>query len=329
MKAILIDDEQLALDFLERQLNKISTVTIVGTYTNPKVGLEYIMNHDVDVVFLDVDMPEISGLELAERILSEKPAITVVFITAYNEYAVAAFDLNALDYIVKPIELSRLQKTVKRIVQKKSQHNNDTKPKRVFVNVSQQLLMGYQPTKLRAVSWRTLKALELFLYLLQNQNHLVRKSVLAELLWPDLTTDNSYSQLYTAIYHVRNVLRDFNDHFQIKSTAEGYILYLTNVVVDIQEWEKSIQSLPNLTVDSVRIYEEMMTLNQRPYLEEYDYLWAENERYRLEQLWLKISFKIAKHYFERNLLEQAKNWYIKICERHKTEEEAHFFLMII
>src|SRR5690606_38514667 len=115
MRVILVDDERLALDYLERQLMKLDEVMILGKYTNPFMGKEQILQQDVDVIFLDISLPEINGIELAEQILEKKPDIHIVFVTAYNEHAVKAFELNALDYIVKPIIAERLAITMKRV----------------------------------------------------------------------------------------------------------------------------------------------------------------------------------------------------------------------
>src|SRR5690625_735880 len=115
MRAILIDDEPLALDFLGRQLKKISDISIVHKFVKFNLNKDGAILEDIDVVFLDIEMPAINGLELAEKMLEIKPTIIIVFVTAFSEYAVQAFELNTLDYIVKPIQLDRLEKTLERI----------------------------------------------------------------------------------------------------------------------------------------------------------------------------------------------------------------------
>lgn len=329
MKVILIDDEQLALDLLERHLNKIGDFTIVGKYTNPLIGLECIIEDDVDIVFLDINMPEVNGLEVAEKIQNEKPNIPIVFITAYDEYAVTAFELNALDYLIKPIRIDRLQKTVDRI--RNTLHISARKRPHVqlYINICGQLLIGETKEVLQSISWRTAKAKELFLYLLHHENQLINKSLLAELLWPDLDPDKSFSQLYTTVYHVRNKLRDFNGHFKIESSMEGYILYTEDIFIDLFEWEKQIRSLPPVTAKLIEQYEEIMELNDASYLGEYDYLWAEATRYKYENLWLKFALKMGNYYFTTEYFEAAIIWYRKICERHPTIEDAHLALMEI
>lgn len=115
MRVVCIDDEDLALRLLERQLEKSSEMEIVGTFTNPLEGLDFIIGNEVDVVFLDIDMSPINGMGIAEKILEKLPETIIVFVTAYESYAVEAFELDAIDYILKPVKASRLRATVDRI----------------------------------------------------------------------------------------------------------------------------------------------------------------------------------------------------------------------
>ncbi|WP_182914587.1 LytTR family DNA-binding domain-containing protein [Paenibacillus thiaminolyticus] len=118
MRAILIDDEYLALAYLNDLLAETGEMVIEGTYQDPKRALKEMEEIAPDVVFLDIDMPEMTGIELAERIQSSLPATQIVFITAYDHYAVKAFELNAIDYLLKPVEVERLTATLERLAEK-------------------------------------------------------------------------------------------------------------------------------------------------------------------------------------------------------------------
>jgi len=118
LRVILIDDEQPALDYLEYHLNRISDFKVFGKYTDPYEGKHLIENEQVDLVFLYIQIPNLDGIELAEQLLEKKPKLPIIFVTAYEKYAVKAFEINTIDYILKAISSSRLQKTVKRIEEK-------------------------------------------------------------------------------------------------------------------------------------------------------------------------------------------------------------------
>lgn len=112
LKCILIDDEPLARSMLKEMLQDVDGIEIVGECSNGFEGVKSIQALQPDIVFLDVQMPKINGFEMLE-LLDEKP--NVIFITAFDEYAVQAFEVNAIDYLLKPIEPARLTKAIDRI----------------------------------------------------------------------------------------------------------------------------------------------------------------------------------------------------------------------
>jgi len=112
LRAFLIDDEALALARLARMLDATGRVAIVGRATDPREGLAAVATAAIDVLFLDIQMPGLSGFELLER-LPAGPA--VVFTTAHDEHAIRAFEVNAVDYLLKPIERARLDAALDRV----------------------------------------------------------------------------------------------------------------------------------------------------------------------------------------------------------------------
>lgn len=114
MNCIIVDDEMPACEELKYFLNEYSNIEIKGIFNSSLEALDYLMNDKVDVVFLDIDMPKLNGLELARLLKDTK----VVFVTAYREYGADAFDLNAFDYLVKPYSKERIITTFNRLKEK-------------------------------------------------------------------------------------------------------------------------------------------------------------------------------------------------------------------
>ncbi len=115
MKALIIDDERLARTELKRLLNPFKDIKVVGEAVNADDAIEKIDQLKPDLLFLDIQMPGKSGFEL----LGELDTVpTVIFTTAYDEYALKAFEYNALDYLLKPIEPKRLEETITKLVEK-------------------------------------------------------------------------------------------------------------------------------------------------------------------------------------------------------------------
>ncbi|HJT90151.1 MAG TPA: response regulator [Bryobacteraceae bacterium] len=109
LRVYLVDDEPLALKGLTRLLKITGRVEIAGAATDPRVALEFLSNHEVDAVFLDVQMPGLTGFELLARLPSHP---LVVFTTAFDRFALNAFEVNSVDYLLKPIEPRHLDRAL-------------------------------------------------------------------------------------------------------------------------------------------------------------------------------------------------------------------------
>jgi two-component system LytT family response regulator len=118
MKALLIDDERLARNELRRLLAVHPGITVAGEAANAKQAREQLAALQPDLIFLDVQMPGETGMELLESL--EPPVPHVIFTTAYDEFAVKAFELNALDYLLKPVDPARLAAALARLHEKTS-----------------------------------------------------------------------------------------------------------------------------------------------------------------------------------------------------------------
>ncbi len=138
MKAILIDDERLARQELRSLLAPYSEIQIVGEANNAETAIESIKQLKPDVIFLDIQMPGKNGFDLLEEI-SGVPE--VVFVTAYDEYAIRAFEINALDYLLKPVQASRLADTVKKILNKETLDKGEVREQTQALNDDDQVFV--------------------------------------------------------------------------------------------------------------------------------------------------------------------------------------------
>lgn len=109
MKCVAIDDEPLALQLVQGFAQKTGTLDVVATFTDAVRAKDYLQQNDIDLLFLDIQMPDINGLDFFSS-LEKKPL--VIFTTAFSQYAVEGFNLDAVDYLVKPFDFERFQKAV-------------------------------------------------------------------------------------------------------------------------------------------------------------------------------------------------------------------------
>jgi DNA-binding LytR/AlgR family response regulator len=109
LSCAIVDDEYLAIKILEEYISRMSFIHLVRSFKDPLEAVEYLQKNKIDILFLDIQMPYINGVELLKK-LSSPPL--VIFTTARHEFAVQAFELNAMDYLVKPISFQRFDKAI-------------------------------------------------------------------------------------------------------------------------------------------------------------------------------------------------------------------------
>ncbi|MFY1047519.1 LytR/AlgR family response regulator transcription factor [Chryseobacterium sp. GP-SGM7] len=109
MKCIIVDDEPLARQEMQALINDVSDLEIIGSFSNAPAALKFLKINSVDLIFLDIEMPMVTGLEFAAQLPEDT---LVIFTTAYPKYALESYELDAIDYLLKPIDKSRVQKAI-------------------------------------------------------------------------------------------------------------------------------------------------------------------------------------------------------------------------
>lgn len=302
MKVFLIDDERLALVQLERMLRQTTEVTSMVSFQDPMQAVEQAAALQPDIIFLDIHMPEITGLQAAELLSEVCPLADVVFVTAHDEYAVQAFELNAVDYVLKPVQTSRLQKTMERLITRRSlPAASETATEHTQkINCFKTLKFQSSGQSPELPKWRTAKAQELFAYMLHHRGQILHKSTLLEIFYPEMDLKRAMTQLYTTIYQVRQCIQKMNMNITIQNSSiqEGYILDIGHVVLDIEQWEKELDKLNGPISTQFDRVLHLLAEYEGDYLQDYGYIWAENERERLRQLWLNLARRLASYYLE-------------------------------
>lgn len=337
IRALLVDDEKLAILVLTKQLlNILPDVEIVDSCTNPLQAIEQAKIHKPDVIFLDIVMPEVNGMQAAEMMQAASPQSDIVFVTGYDRYAIDAFEMNALDYVLKPVQAERLAKTMSRVTERMTlMKSKPDEPAGQMICCFKTLRPAYVPSGPSREAgqaqfrWRTTKAQELFAYLLHNRNQFVSKDLLIQEFWPDQDFKKASTYLYTTIYHIRKCLEQAGMPVEIvnASGGEGYTLHTLQVIVDVDRFEQGIRNLGEITEEN---YEEHYQLNQlyiNDYLADHDYHWAEGERQRLRLLWLHHSMNLVQFYIQAGKVHEAINEYKRILGVHPYNEKTHLGLI--
>lgn len=284
MRAILIDDEPLSLEGMERLLRRYG-VEVAAAYLDPAEALAGGPGVGADVAFVDIEMPGMNGLEAAARLMSDMPDLAVVFVTAYDQYAISAFELNATDYLLKPVQPKRLEATLARIAERMRLRRAWERPQQMMFRCFLRLSVTEGDGTDRDVQWRTSKAKELFAYLLHMRNKPVPKDVLIDLIWPDLDLGRAQTHLHTTVYQIRQTLKAAGLPIKLNYADGGYRLDLNGAGVDVDLFEQRLSAWErgeSPSGDGMNLWRE---LYRGDYFELEGYLWAEPERERMRNRW--------------------------------------------
>ncbi|MBO9610216.1 MAG: response regulator [Paenibacillaceae bacterium] len=205
IRIVAVDDELPALRRVGKLLETFGHVEVCGLFDKPAALLEYVLTEPaVDLALLDMDMPTMHGLELARRLRECRPDIQLAFLTAYEEFARDAFDVDALDYLLKPVMPEDLNRTLDRYRKRRGKVQDETAgPDQQEVAVH-----GFGPFSVftgdgAEVRFRNSKAKELLAYLHHHQGKPVLKAQIIEDLWYGRDEERSQTNLHTTVYQLR------------------------------------------------------------------------------------------------------------------------------
>ena len=306
MTAVLVDDEYYALQGLKTTLEELGNIQVIATYENALDALCNIEKLQPDIVFTDIDMPQMNGKELFVKIMERSPNTKIVFVTAYNQYAVQAFELNAMDYLLKPVCPERIIKTLERFYDSPGYKER----KQMFIRC-----FGYISIKVNDVevdiSWRTKKAQELFAYLLCAKGEYVAKEKLIDLLWPNLDVEKGKSNFYLAYHYLKKQSEQTGIYVPLESVRGKIRLNMENIETDLTEFEEAVLKLQDITDDTIFYAENTSELCDKPLFDGHYYEWSTDMMWKYEIMQRELNQKIAKYYRERNNREKEDYYRIR------------------
>ncbi|MCQ4087996.1 response regulator [Saccharibacillus sp. JS10] len=333
MRAMLVDDEKPALVHLERLIRADGRLEVISLCTSAREGIELLQKEPIDVVFLDIGMPEMNGLEAAEYIQQHYPGIAIIFVTAYSEYAVEAFDLQAIDYLLKPIGSTRLQKAIARIsvnLRAEIEELPAASPAaKTFQAETPGILMfrrlelyDLQAKQVFPVKWRTTKSQELFAYLLHQKEQWIPRDELIELLWTDMPNDKAATHLHTSVYQIRKLLKTGKPEMTLEYRQESYRLLRGNVVTDAEYVEQQFEQLIGCAHEETEAVNWILSLWRGGYLAHHDYTWAESRAEKLERQRFRLTLEFAQVQKNKGSVDEAIRLLIALQEDEPYAEEV-------
>ncbi|OEH84150.1 hypothetical protein BHU72_12140 [Desulfuribacillus stibiiarsenatis] len=324
-RIVVMDDERKALERFKRLIAEEENLTLVASFTNPHEAIHYIENHNVDVVFADIEMPEISGTEVADLIAAINPSIDVVFVTAYSQYALQAFQVHAVGYLLKPIEVEDIRKQMNQIIKRREMRRIGPKNEKCIIQCLGQFLCYRNDQEF--VKWRTAKAEELLGFLLHYRGKPVSKEKIIDTLWPDMEPKKASQNLHSNLHFVREVMKSIGLENVIERNRENYRLNTDYIDCDMLHFMALIEEISRVDhhVD-INTLEKADTFYRGTYFEDKTYKWAESLSHWLQNQFVSMKLKQGAFYKKSGVNAKAISAYKTIIHLSPIEEDAYIEL---
>ena len=237
MKILLVDDEKLQLIRLLKTVKKVLPDSEILSYTNPVLAFKENENNLIDIAFLDIEMPEINGIQLAKKLKKINPKINVIFVTAYDNYALDAYKLHASGYVTKPVNEKKVKDELEGL-----RYDVELKPsKKLQVKCFGNFEVFYNGVPLK---FARSKSKELFAYLIDREGAAINVNELNAVLWED---DDHKS-------YFRNLVSDITATLKSVGLDDVFIKRHNECFIDISKVDCDAYEYKNNNPDAIRAY---------------------------------------------------------------------------
>lgn len=234
MKVILVDDEENNMDAFELETEGMAEIEIVGRFQNPWEALSYVGEHAVDLAVLDVEMPELNGIQLGKKMKESRPEIELIYITAYKNYAYDAYQIYAGAYLLKPFNRADIEKAFERLKQLYKNNLFSTKASEIFIQTFGRFEVFLNG---RPVEFKSAKAKELLALLVDRKGGIVTTEEMLTYLWEDKPdTDSSRSLCRKVMQRLHSNLEENGVGDIIERHTRGRSLRVDKVRCDYYEY---------------------------------------------------------------------------------------------
>ncbi|MFC5401384.1 response regulator [Cohnella soli] len=339
MKTILVDDDPVMHLIMRKMLAKFPALQVAGTFSDAASADAFLSEReDIELAFVDISMPGKDGMSFASGLERAGSKMQVVFVTSHKHFALEAFELSALDYLVKPVTQERLERTVHRALAGRSAVRSsgsgeatDTAVLRPEDTVRITTLGDFSiRTEAGRVKWISGKSAELFAYLLMHRGDRISRARLVAAIFGGMTQSNAEKYLNTAIYQLRKSLEPLGLREAVRSENDGYALELPHAVVDYQVFEEQAGELDaaerlqpseaDKFLKTERLYTGDLFGNKA-------YVWAIHETERLSKCYAEFVKSLAQSLLELRMLDAGSKLLFKLHERDPLDESVVSLLM--
>ena len=266
MHMIAVDDEHLVIEDLEYIVQEIEEIETFHGFSNPTEALDFLENNPVDLAFLDIEMPVMSGLELAKKIGAVSPKTAIVFLTGFKEYAFEAFGVNAIGYILKPFSEEMVLAEIKKAQQFLPQAEPEVQKGKPYIHTFGHfdVFIGDKP-----VHFSSAKSKELLALLVDRRGGAVTTEDAVSMLWPNRPYEESVQSLF------RKVLKSLRTALADADISDIFIDARNQRSVDMSKFDCDLYAL-------IRGEESAKTTYNGSYMQ--GYAWAKPTQQYIKKL---------------------------------------------
>lgn len=322
MRAVIIDDEYPAICELTYLLEKHDT-DVIGSFMSPETGYEFLLKEQPEVVFLDIDMPRCSGLELGVNIRSRLPSTSIVYVTAYPQYALESFRAYPVDYILKPVDEARLHETVQLIKSDKATRQ----PKRSALKINCfgkfRLLADKQE-----IRFSTQKVRELFAFLLCNDSKPLYKDELIREIFDTGDEKKDLNNLRVSMHRLRTALMEKAVDKEQLLIKNDYSLYIGDGLCDFTDFSRFMSTNAILYGQNIEKAERIAGMLQGEFFSDIDAPWVSELRERVLLQAEDLLMKIGLYYVDTEDIPEKAEWYFsRVVEMDPLSETGYAALL--
>ncbi len=287
IRAVLIDNEPLALHYFQNKLQAFQQIQVVKTFTRVETFLQELPALEFEAIFLEVKLNELTGLEVADIIKTDRPHVSVIFITSHQEFALQAYDIGGLDYLLKPINHARLEKAIARIEHEYSIQQLIQKASKTMLNVQCfDQFAAYSNNSL--IAFKTEKTKELFVYFILHPNIPIHRDYLIEILWPDLDYVRAKSNLHTALSYLRKTLSNIGYANCIVFSNKYYIFEKPSILCDLYDFQRYYDDFLKQEFPHISLINQCLSIYKNGLLIFDDYEWATAYKDKLTKSYIDL-----------------------------------------
>lgn len=323
MKAVIIDDEYPAINELTFLLRKLD-MEVIGAFTSPMEGYEFLLKERPEVVFLDIEMPQMNGIELGVSIKRNLPSAAIIYVTAYPQYALESFQTYPIDYILKPIDEERFAETVARIrLNASSAREAPPSAFRIKCFGKFKVLSGDEEMR-----FPTQKAKELLAYLICNDNKTIYRDEILQEVFKAGNEKKSLNNLRVTMHRLRNALMEKNISKEQLLIRNDYSLRIADGVCDLIDYNrfaaKNVILYTQNIVSAISIAETF----HGDFMSDIDTSWVTDFREHVLLQMEDLLMKIGLYYIETEKKTTKAEWYFSRVLKINAMSEAGYMALL-